>query len=111
MTIRKLQFDFPNHSNERKKAAVLCRREASRQGGFYGSRCSSVFLFIQAGAWWFLCRLKQARLREPAEVRALSFHDEMLFEGMSADSLPPEQRQVDGILWLIGALASVEDIA
>lgn len=74
MTIRKLQFDFPNHSNEKEKRRPSSAGEKqAAQGGFYGSRCSSVFLFIQAGAWWFLCRLKQARLREPAEVRALSF--------------------------------------
>lgn len=74
MTIRKLQFDFPNHSNEKEKRRLSSagEKQAPREG-FMVRGVVVFFLFIQAGAWWFLCRLKQARLREPAEVRALSF--------------------------------------
>jgi hypothetical protein len=44
MTIRKLQFDFPNHSNEKEKRRLSSAGEKqAAQGGFYGSRCSSVF--------------------------------------------------------------------
>lgn len=43
MTIRK-QFDFPNHSNEKEKRRLSSAGEKqAAQGGFYGSRCSSVF--------------------------------------------------------------------
>lgn len=52
MTIRKLQFDFPNHSNEKEKRRPSSAGEKqAAQGGFYGSRCSSVFLIYPSRGW------------------------------------------------------------
>lgn len=54
MAIRKLQFDFPNHSNEKEKRRPSSAGEKqAAQGGFYGSRCSSVFYLSKQGLGGF----------------------------------------------------------